>query len=84
MLFNLKCLALLSSTVLALPSRAGKTFVKTSGTKFQLDGKDFFFAGSNAYVSRSWQALVPDDHANKFESTSPSTTYVSGWSNESA
>ncbi|RYC87171.1 putative mannan endo-1,4-beta-mannosidase C [Fusarium oxysporum f. sp. narcissi] len=37
--------AFASAPALAVP--AG--FVTTDGTKFQLDGKDFFFAGSNAY-----------------------------------
>ncbi|CZR37717.1 uncharacterized protein FPRO_07092 [Fusarium proliferatum ET1] len=35
------------ASVPALAVPAG--FVTTDGTKFQLDGKDFFFAGSNAY-----------------------------------
>lgn len=29
--------------------RVPRGFVTTSGTKFQLDGKDFYYAGSNAY-----------------------------------
>jgi hypothetical protein len=37
--------AFAGSPALAVP--AG--FVTTDGTKFSLDGKDFFFAGSNAY-----------------------------------
>lgn len=38
-------LSLILSATAAVP--AG--FVTTSGTKFVLDGKDFYFAGSNAY-----------------------------------
>jgi mannan endo-1,4-beta-mannosidase len=53
MLFNLASLALLASTAAALPSKPPKGFVTTSGTKFKLDGKNFYFTGSNAYVRHS-------------------------------
>jgi len=54
-----KTLALLSFVSLAIatptpgqghgPKKVPKGFVYTEGTKFKLDGKDFYFAGSNAY-----------------------------------
>ena len=31
------------------PVKVPKGFVSVDGTKFKLDGKDFYFAGSNAY-----------------------------------
>lgn len=43
--------ALLACNALAAPAKGPKGFVTTSGTKFKVDGKDFYFAGSNAYVS---------------------------------
>lgn len=33
----------------AVAKRVPRGFVTTKGTKFQLDGKDFYYAGSNAY-----------------------------------
>jgi mannan endo-1,4-beta-mannosidase len=33
----------------ALGNKAPKGFVTTNGEVFKLDGKDFYFAGSNAY-----------------------------------
>ncbi|CEL05012.1 Putative Man2 [Aspergillus calidoustus] len=40
---------LLPLTLLAGAATARRGFVTTKGNKFQLDGKDFYFAGSNAY-----------------------------------
>ncbi|KAL4866952.1 mannan endo-1,4-beta-mannosidase C [Aspergillus spectabilis] len=40
---------LLSLALLAGSAAAKRGFVTTKGNKFQLDGKDFYFAGSNAY-----------------------------------
>jgi mannan endo-1,4-beta-mannosidase len=50
MMVNFSFLALFASSALALSSQAAKGFVTTSGTKFKLDAKDFYFSGSNAYV----------------------------------
>jgi len=56
MLFSSSLLTygLLATGVVAVPSkkhptRASKGFVTVEGEKFKLDGKDFYFAGSNAY-----------------------------------
>lgn len=43
------CLLATSAVSLAAVTKPPKGFVTTEGTKFKLDGKDFFFAGSNAY-----------------------------------
>lgn len=53
MLLQSCVLALLAGGALALPSKSSNGFVTTSGTKFKLDGNDFYFAGSNAYVRTS-------------------------------
>lgn len=39
----------LSLAFLAGTAAAREGFVTTNGDKFQLDGEDFYFAGSNAY-----------------------------------
>jgi mannan endo-1,4-beta-mannosidase len=44
LLFKFVSLALLAGS-----AAARRGFVTTKGNKFQLDGKDFYFAGSNAY-----------------------------------
>jgi mannan endo-1,4-beta-mannosidase len=51
MLYSLASIILLAtSTSAAVVSRkAPAGFVTTKGNVFKLDGKDFFFAGSNAY-----------------------------------
>ncbi|GAB7361122.1 hypothetical protein MBLNU230_g1157t1 [Neophaeotheca triangularis] len=51
-LVSLWPLAALTASTLAAPSSHGKVpkgFVTTKGTQFRLDGKSFFYAGTNAY-----------------------------------
>lgn len=47
MRYDIAITALLASGATAAAVRKG--FVTTKGTAFKLDGKDFHFAGSNAY-----------------------------------
>lgn len=47
MRYDIAITALLASGATAAAVRKG--FVTTKGTTFKLDGKDFYFAGSNAY-----------------------------------
>lgn len=51
MLATTLSLAALAAAVSAAPSSSPDKsgFVTTDGTKFSVDGKNFFFAGSNAY-----------------------------------
>jgi mannan endo-1,4-beta-mannosidase len=55
MLRQILSLGLLAQGVLATPTetvnarQVSASFVTVKGDKFQLDGKDFYFAGTNAY-----------------------------------
>jgi hypothetical protein len=49
MLYNVAPLLLLASSASAAVAGKKSGFVTTKGNVFKLDGKDFYFAGSNAY-----------------------------------
>jgi hypothetical protein len=63
MRYDLASILLLSSSVsaVAVAKKTPKGFVTREGEVFKLDGKDFYFAGSNAYYFpfNDVSALIP-------------------------
>jgi mannan endo-1,4-beta-mannosidase len=66
-------LGLMAGGALARPGKQcdhpSKHFVKVKGEKFQLDGEDFYFAGSNAYYFPfSGVSVLPPGPQERIES----------------